>query len=95
MGPLPGKRREYEAVGLLKARGNRFRRVRVADGSELAGGTLSGLRTRNTYGVAVLLVERAGERIVAPTGGTELRAGDALIAVGAPGALDAFQEAAG
>ncbi len=89
-----GKQREYEAIGVLKAHGNRFRKVTVGASSSLAGGTIGSERIRDTYGVAVLAIRRSMERIVAPDGNAELMPGDALIIVGRPSQLQAFEEVA-
>lgn len=89
-----GKQREYEAIGVLKQDGNRFRKVTVGDGSSLVGNTIGAARIRDNYGVAVLAIRRLSERIVAPRGVTELNAGDALIVVGKRAQLEAFEEVA-
>ncbi|MCL9812112.1 cation:proton antiporter regulatory subunit [Natranaeroarchaeum aerophilus] len=89
-----GKQREYEAIGVLKAHGNRFRKVTIGASSNLAGGTIGSERIRDTYGVAVLAIRRSMERIVAPDGDAELTPGDALIIVGRPSQLRAFEEVA-
>lgn len=86
-----GKQREYQALQVLKAAGNRFRKVRIPDGSPLAGRTLGTARIRDTYGVAVLAVRRPTERVLAPTGATVLDAGDVLTVVGPPEGLDRFE----
>jgi hypothetical protein len=89
-----GKQREYEAIGVLKQDGNRFRKVTVGDSSSLVGDTIGAARIRDNYGVAVLAIRRLSERIVAPSGVTELNAGDALIVVGKRAQLEAFEEVA-
>ncbi|MFC7114097.1 TrkA C-terminal domain-containing protein [Natronoarchaeum sp. GCM10025703] len=86
-----GKQREYEAIGVLKEHGNRFRKVVLAEGSSLVGQTIGTARVRDTYGVAILGIRRSMERIVAPDGGTELQAGDSLIVVGRPNQLREFE----
>lgn len=90
-----GKQREYEAIGLLKQHGNRFRTVIVADGSALAGTTIGTAQVRDAHGVAILAIRRLTERIVAPRGATELRAGDTLFVVGRSPDLRSFAEVAG
>lgn len=87
-----GKQREYEAIGVLKQHGNRFRKLTVGEGSSLVGSTIGGSQIRDTYGVAVLAIRRSTERIIAPRGMTELYAGDMLISVGKPDQLRAFEE---
>ncbi len=86
-----GKQREYEAIGVLKEHGNRFRKVVIAEGSSLVGQTIGTARVRDTYGVAILGIRRSMERIVAPDGGTELQAGDSLIVVGRANQLREFE----
>src|SRR5262249_35330916 len=57
---------------------DREQRVRVADGSPLAGKTLEELRLRVTSGASLVAVERGG-RLIQPAAKTELRAGDVLL----------------
>jgi len=90
-----GKQREYEAIGLLKRHGNRFRRVTLGPESRFSGTTIGSTGIRDAYGVGILAIRRATERLVAPRGATELLAGDTLIIVGKPAELRAFEEAAG
>jgi len=59
---------------------------------ELTGGTIGGSNVREAYDVAVLAIQRPDGWLVAPRGGTELRAGDELFVVGKRAALDAFEE---
>lgn len=89
-----GKQREYEAIGLLKRHGNRFRRVTLSPESRVSGTTIGSAGVRDAYGVGILAIRRATERLVAPRGATELLAGDTLIIVGKPAELRAFEEAA-
>jgi K+/H+ antiporter YhaU regulatory subunit KhtT len=89
-----GKQREYEAIGILKQHGNRFRKVLVGDESSLVGTTIGSAQVRETYGVAILAIKRVSERIIAPRGATELLAGDTLILVGKNDQLRAFEEVA-
>jgi len=89
-----GKQREYEAIGLLKQHGNRFRTVTVGEASALAGNTIGAAHVRDAHGVAILAIRRLTERIVAPRGATELRAGDTLFVVGRSPDLRAFAEVA-
>lgn len=90
-----GKQREYEAIALLTAHGNRFRKLGVADGSAVAGRTIADARLEDEYGVAVLTLHRGPEVHVAPGGGTELQPGDQLIVTGSRDALRRFREVAG
>lgn len=90
-----GSQREYEAVGLLKRHGNRFRKVVIADDSPLVGRSIGGAQVRATYGVGILSVRRPKHRIVAPRGDVVLKPGDELIVVGSREGLNAFAEAAG
>ncbi len=87
-----GKQREYEVIGVLRQHGNRFRKVTIGEESSLVGSTIGTAQVRDTYGVAILAVRRLTERIMAPRGATELRAGDVLIVVGKPDELRAFAE---
>ncbi len=88
-----GEQREYEAVGLLKEHGNRFRRVQIEEASSLTDRTIGEANVRSTYDVLILAIRRGSERLLAPPASTRLDAGDTLIVAGAPGALDAFEEA--
>ncbi|MDZ7849752.1 MAG: TrkA C-terminal domain-containing protein [Halodesulfurarchaeum sp.] len=87
-----GTQREYEAIALLRNDGNRFRRLDLDSESELVGQSIGGARVRDRYGVAILAVRRGSERLIAPGGTTELRAGDSLIVVGRPSQIRAFEE---
>lgn len=87
-----GKQREYEAIGVLKQHGNRFRKITLGEGSALVGSTIGSVQIRDTYGVAILAIRRATERIIAPRGAIILEAGDTLIAVGKSDQLRAFEE---
>ena len=89
-----GKQREYEAIGVLKQHGNRFRKVTLNEGNTLVGSTIGSAQIRDTYGVAILAIRRATERIIAPRGATTLEVGDALIVVGKRDQLRAFEEVA-
>lgn len=86
-----GKQREYEAIGVLKSQGNRFRKYTLGEGSQLVDTTIGSHQIRAQYEVAILAIRRASERIVAPRGDVTLRAGDSLIVVGLPERLDAFE----
>ncbi|RQG95294.1 potassium channel family protein [Natrarchaeobius oligotrophus] len=89
-----GKQREYEAIGILKQDGNQFRNVTIGNGSTLSGTTIGTARIRDTHGVGILTIQRATEQLIAPSGMTELLAGDTLIVVGRPDQLRAFEEVA-
>lgn len=86
-----GTQREYEAIGVLKQHGNRFRKVTLPENSPLVGRTIGTTRVHDTYDVAILAIKRHTERIIAPRGATELRAGDRLIVVGKPEDLQRFE----
>lgn len=88
-----GKRREFELVSLLKKAGNQFRKIKVADGSPIAGKTLGDGRVRDTYGVGVLAIRRSTERIVAPRGQTVINSGDELYIAGTRESIASFEEA--
>jgi len=88
-----GQRREYEVIDLLERHGNRFQTVTVGEASTLAGTTIGAARLRDEYGVAIFAIRRSSERIVAPDGATELRAGDVLLTVGERNAVRRFEEA--
>ena len=89
-----GNQPEYEAIGVLKQHGNRFRKVLIEDGSSLVGSTIGSAQIRDSYGVAILAIRRISDRIIAPRGSTELMAGDALILVGKGDQLRTFEEVA-
>jgi CPA2 family monovalent cation:H+ antiporter-2 len=57
---------------------------RIAPGAPAAGKTLSELRLREQIGVTVLAIQRHGETLINPWGGTMLHAGDMLITLGKP-----------
>lgn len=86
-----GKQREYQVLEILKEAGRQFRKVQIPDGHPLVGQTLGTARIRERYDVGVLAVRRPTERLVAPTGRTELAARDILTVVGEPAALDRFE----
>lgn len=86
-----GKQREYEAIGILKQRGNQFRKVTVTADSSIAGNTIAALQVRDAYGVAILAIRRGSERLLAPRGSTELQPGDVLIVVGKRDRLKQFE----
>jgi hypothetical protein len=86
-----GTRREFELVSMLRRAGKRFRTVAVKQSSDLAGATIGAADVRETYGVAVLAIERPDGWLVAPRGDAELRAGDELFVVGTREALDGFE----
>ena len=87
-----GKQREYEAIGVLKSHGNRFRKLTIGEESALAGTTIGAAGVRDEYSVAILAIRRGTERIVVPRGDAELQSGDALIVVGKPANLNRFEE---
>jgi di/tricarboxylate transporter len=61
---------------------DRERRLRILDGSPLAGKTLEELNLRGTSGVNIVAIERSrkfSNETLKPTGKTELRAGDILL----------------
>ncbi|WP_181691641.1 potassium channel family protein [Natronomonas sp. LN261] len=88
-----GTRREFELISMLHRAGKRFRTMTVKPSGELAGETIGGSNAREAYGVAVLAIKRPDGWLVAPRGGTELRAGDELFVAGERAALDAFEGA--
>ena len=55
---------------------------RVNEGAPAAGKTLAELRLREQLGVTVLVVQRDGETLTNPWGGTLLLAGDVVITLG-------------
>ncbi|AOW81101.1 potassium transporter TrkA [Halodesulfurarchaeum formicicum] len=87
-----GTYREYETIALLTDAGAKFRKYSLGADSDLVGQTIGGAQIRDTYGVAVLAIRRPTERIVAPSGRTELHGGDDLIVVGTSDQLAAFEE---
>ena len=87
-----GTRREYELISMLRRAGKRFRKATVRPTGEIAGATIGSANVRETHGVAVLAIKRPDGWLVAPRGGSELRAGDELFVVGTRENLDAFEE---
>ncbi|WP_136718245.1 potassium channel family protein [Halorientalis salina] len=87
-----GKQREYEIIGVLKQGGNRFRSVTLDDESPLVGSTIGDQQIRTTFGVVILAIRRTEGPLIAPTGSTELSAGDTLIVVGNTAKLREFEE---
>ncbi|WP_247728920.1 potassium channel family protein [Halovivax limisalsi] len=88
-----GSHREFALVSLLQRAGNRFERISIAAGSDLDGVTIDEAAVRDAFEVAILSIRRAGQRIVGPAGDEGLRAGDEVLVVGNPPALDRFEEA--
>jgi hypothetical protein len=88
-----GTRREYQLVSLLRRAGSRIRKVSVRAASPLAGTTIGDATVRDTYGVTVLAVRHDGRWQFSPRGSQSLAAGDELFVVGAPDAIETFQEA--
>jgi hypothetical protein len=97
-----GTRREFELVSLFRRAGARIRRTTVPTGGALDGTTLAEAHVRETYEIAVLAVRQAPhvgaeesdrQWMFSPRGQTALSAGDELFVVGAPSALDRFEEA--
>lgn len=86
-----GKQREYQVLEILKEAGTQFRKIQLPEDHPLAGQTLGAARIRERYDVAVLAIRRPTERLVAPTGRTELAARDILTVVGDPSAIDRFE----
>jgi len=87
-----GTHREFELISLLRRAGKRFRTVTVKPTGEIAGATIGAAAVRERYGVAILAIKRPDGWVVAPRGGTELRAGDELFVVGTRETLDGFGE---
>ncbi|WP_227353436.1 potassium channel family protein [Haladaptatus salinisoli] len=90
-----GRRSEFQLVNLLERAGQQFGRMSIRAGSELDGATLGETRVRDSYGVAILAVERDDDWTVAPPGTTVLADGDELYVAGTRTALDRFSEAVG
>jgi Trk K+ transport system NAD-binding subunit len=90
-----GRRSEFQLVNLLKQAGQQFRRMSIRAGSDLDGATLGETRIRDSYGVAILAVERDDDWTVAPHGTTVLADGDDLYVAGTRTALERFSEAVG
>jgi len=84
---------EYQAIEVLQREGNQLRSVTIGAGGPLDGTTLGEARVRDTFGVGILAVRRARERILSPRGSTGLQAGDEVIATGKPDAVRSFVEA--
>jgi CPA2 family monovalent cation:H+ antiporter-2 len=57
---------------------------RIDPGAPAAGKTLADLRLRAKVGVTVLAIQRDGETLTNPWGGTLLQAGDLVITLGKP-----------
>ncbi|MCU4754008.1 TrkA C-terminal domain-containing protein [Halobacteria archaeon AArc-curdl1] len=87
-----GKQREYEAIGVLKADGNRFRKLTIGADSNLVGAAIGDIQIRDTYDVAILALRRPLERVLCPDGSTTLQAGDVVHVVGKPDSLRTFEE---
>lgn len=86
-----GKQREYEAIGILEQHGNRFRKIIVAEESDVCGKTIGELRIRDDYGVAVLSIRRGTNVTTVPKSSNDLQAGDELIVVGQRDAVNQFE----
>jgi len=87
-----GTNREFEAVALLKDQGLRFREVTLGDESPAVGQTVGEAGFRETYGVAVLAIDRSSERVLAPGPDRRFESGDSLVVVGRPADLETFAE---
>ncbi len=59
--------------------GQNLFRTRVPDNSFLTGKTLAESTLREKFGVSVVAIERGGQRIVAPSPGTEIKDDDILV----------------
>jgi hypothetical protein len=88
-----GRRREFELLSLLRRAGKRVRRLTLRTDGRLDGASIGNASVRETYGVAVLAVRTDEGWAFAPSGETELAAGDDLFAIGTRESLDAFAEA--
>ncbi|HWA87521.1 MAG TPA: cation:proton antiporter [Opitutus sp.] len=65
--------------------------LRVATGSRAAGQTLGELAPAQTFGVQIAGVNRGGVKILNPTAGERLEAGDEVLALGAPAQIRDFK----
>jgi voltage-gated potassium channel len=66
--------------------------TRVAEGSRLAGATLTSSRLRQDFGLIIVAIKRAsGEMIYTPPPETAMAAGDTLIALGRRSGLDQLE----
>lgn len=88
-----GTRREYQLVSLLRRAGSRIRKVTIRANAPLAGTTIGDATVWDTYSVTVLAVRHDGRWQFSPRGTQPLAAGDDLFVVGAPDAVETFQEA--
>lgn len=87
-----GRRREFEAVSMLRRADKQFRRFTVRASGKLNGHTLGTAKLREAYGVAVLAIRKTEGWVLGPRGDTKFEDGDQLFAVGSRDQLDAFSE---
>lgn len=90
-----GKQREFLVLETLKDDGHQFRKVRLDDGVDLVGQSLGQARLRERFGVSVMAIRRASQRLIAPSGSQVLAVDDVLTVVGKPEALDRFEAEVG
>jgi len=67
--------------------------VRITSGSDLVGKTLAGAELRKRFGVIVVALMRGERSTFNPGPDEHIEAGDILVALGPPGALDAIERA--
>ena len=73
----------------------RMEQVYLDPQSELAGQTLAGGRIRQRFGVTVIGIQRAEERVANPGPDFLLAAGDVLVVAGLPDKIEGFATSCG
>lgn len=87
-----GRQREYEAVAVLRAGNNQFRKIAISDSNSLIGQSVGTARLRTNHGIGLLALLRDDETIVAPPGSTVFTADDELIIAGSRSNIRSFRE---
>lgn len=87
-----GRRREFEAVSMLRRADKRFRRLAIPEHSTIAGSTLAALTGGDHEDVSILAVRKSNGWLVGPESQTRLGAGDEVFAVGSRDSLNRFEQ---
>ena len=67
--------------------------IPVSEGSSVAGKTLAGANVRQRFGIIVVAILREGRTLFNPSPDMEIRAGDVLVGLGPPDALEGLEKA--
>ncbi len=67
--------------------------IPVSEGSSVAGKTLAGANVRQRFGIIVVAILREGQTLFNPSPDLEIRAGDILVGLGPPDAVESLEKA--